>query len=281
MPSDRAMEPPAVEVRGVSHTFGRGGPNEVTALHDVDLALEPGAFVVLFGPNGSGKSTLLSAVAGDFVPDIGSVRVGGVDVTRRPAHDRARVIGRVLQEPSLGTAESLSVAENLALAGQRAASRRGLRAALTARTRHDLADRVAGLRMGLEDRLDTPMAQLSGGQRQALTLLMATLVRPEVLLLDEHMAALDPRSAEEVLRLTREMIARDRLTVLMVSHSMQHVVRLGDRAVMMHRGRIVQDFSGARKRRLRVEELLDSFAAVRNADLLDDAAAAMLARTYV
>jgi len=135
--------------------------------------------------------------------------------------------------------------------------------------------------MGLEDRLDTPMAQLSGGQRQALTLLMATLVRPEVLLLDEHMAALDPRSAEEVLRLTREMIARDRLTVLMVSHSMQHVVRLGDRAVMMHRGRIVQDFSGARKRRLRVEELLDSFAAVRNADLLDDAAAAMLARTYV
>jgi len=135
--------------------------------------------------------------------------------------------------------------------------------------------------MGLEDRLDTPMAQLSGGQRQALTLLMATLVRPEVLLLDEHMAALDPRSAEEVLRLTREMIARDRLTALMVSHSMEHVVRLGDRAVMMHRGRIVHDFSGARKRRLRVEELLDSFAAVRNADLLDDAAAAMLARTYL
>ena len=135
--------------------------------------------------------------------------------------------------------------------------------------------------MGLEDRLDTPMAQLSGGQRQALTLLMATLVRPEVLLLDEHMAALDPRSAEEVLRLTREMIERDRLTVLMVSHSMPQVVRLGDRAVMMHRGRIVQDFSGARKRRLRVEELLDCFEAVRNADLLDEAAAAMLARTYV
>ena len=135
--------------------------------------------------------------------------------------------------------------------------------------------------MGLEDRLDTPMAQLSGGQRQALALLMATLVRPEVLLLDEHMAALDPRSAEDVLRLTHEMIVRDRLTVLMVSHSMQQVVRLGDRAVMMHRGRIVHDFSGARKRRLRAEELLDCFEAVRNADLLDDAAAGMLERAYV
>ena len=275
------MEPFAIEVNGVSHTFGRGGPNEVTALHAVDLAIEPGAFVVVFGPNGSGKSTLLSAVAGDFVPDRGSIRVGGVDVTRRPAHERARVIGRVSPEPALGTAPSLTVAENLALAGGRAASRRGLRAALSARTRHDLADRVAGLSMGLEDRLDTPMAQLSGGQRQALALLMATLVRPEVLLLDEHMAALDPRSAEDVLRLTHEMIVRDRLTVLMVSHSMQQVVRLGDRAVMMHRGRIVHDFSGARKRRLRAEELLDCFEAVRNADLLDDAAAGMLARAYV
>lgn len=275
------MGPSVIEIRGVSHTFGRGGPNEVPALDGVDLTLEAGAFVVVFGPNGSGKSTLLSAVAGDFVPDRGSIRVGGIDVTHRPVHDRARAIGRVSQEPSLGTAPRLTVAENLALAGQRAAARRGLRAALSARTRRQLADRVAALRMGLEDRLDTPMAQLSGGQRQALALLMATLVRPEVLLLDEHMAALDPRSAEEVLRLTREMIERDRLTVLMVSHSMPQVVRLGDRAVMMHRGRIVQDFSGARKRRLRVEELLDCFEAVRNADLLDEAAAAMLARTYV
>ena len=275
------MGPSVIEIRGVSHTFGRGGPNEVPALDGVDLTLEAGAFVVVFGPNGSGKSTLLSAVAGDFVPDRGSIRVGGIDVTYRPVHDRARAIGRVSQEPSLGTAPRLTVAENLALAGQRAAARRGLRAALSARTRRQLADRVAALRMGLEDRLDTPMAQLSGGQRQALALLMATLVRPEVLLLDEHLAALDPRSAEEVLRLTREMIERDRLTVLMVSHSMQQVVRLGDRAVMMHRGRIVHDFSGARKRRLRVDELLDCFEAVRNADLLDDAAAAMLARSYV
>jgi putative ABC transport system ATP-binding protein len=275
------METSAIELRGVSHTFGRGGPNEVTALDGVDLTLEPGSFVVVFGPNGSGKSTLLSVVAGDFIPDSGSIRVGGIDVTHRPAHDRAHVIGRVSQDPSLGTAPSLTVAENLALAGQRATSRRDLRAALSPRRRRELADRVAGLRMGLEDRLDTPMAQLSGGQRQALTLLMATLVRPEVLLLDEHLAALDPRSAEDVLRLTKELIERDRLTVLMVSHSMQQVVRLGDRAVMIHRGRTVQDFSGARKRRLRVDELLDCFEAVRNADLLDDTAAAMLARSYV
>lgn len=275
------MDSPAIEVKGLSHTFGRGGPNETTALRGVDLTLEAGSFVLVFGPNGSGKSSLLAAVAGDFVPDSGSVRVGGVDVTHQPAHERARAIGRVSQDPSVGTAPRLTVAENLALAGQRAGSRRGLRVALSAPARRQLTDRVAGLHMGLEDRLDTPMGQLSGGQRQALTLLMATLVRPELLLLDEHMAALDPRSAEQVLRLTQEIIERDHLTVLMVSHSMPQVVRLGDRAVMMHRGRIVQDFSGARKRRLRVEELLDCFEEVRNADLLDDSAAAMLARAYV
>ncbi len=275
------METSAIELRGLRHTFGRGGPNEVTALQGVDLTLDVGAFVVVFGPNGSGKSTLLAAVAGDFVPDSGSIHVGGVDVTRRPAYERARAIGRVSQAPYAGTAPRLTVAENLALAEQRTASRPNLRTALSAARRRQLADRVAGLRMGLEDRLDTPMGQLSGGQRQALTLLMATLVRPEVLLLDEHMAALDPRSAEQVLHLTQEMIERDRLTVLMVSHSMQQVVRLGDRAVMMHRGRIVHDFSGARKRRLRIEDLLDSFEEVRNADLLDDSAAAMLARVYV
>jgi putative ABC transport system ATP-binding protein len=275
------MQTPALDVTGVWHTFSRGRPNEVAALRGVDLTLEAGQFVVVFGPNGSGKSTLLAAVAGDFVPDTGSIRVAGIDVTGDPAYRRARAIGRVSQEPSAGTAPKLTVAENLALAAQRATPRRGLRAALSAGTRGELADRVAGLRMGLEDRLDTPMGQLSGGQRQALTLLMATLVRPELLLLDEHLAALDPRSAEQVLLVTQEMIERGRLAALMVSHSMQQVVRLGDRAVMMHRGRIVQDFSGARKRRLRVDDLLDCFEEVRNADLLDDSAAAMLARAYV
>ena len=271
----------AIEVSGLRHTFGRGGPNEVVALDGMDLTAEPGSFIVVFGTNGSGKSTLLSAIAGDFVPDDGSIRLGGVDVTRRPAHERARRVSRVSQSPQAGTAPRLTVADNLALAERRISRGGGLRLALSAATRRHLADGVAGLRMGLENRLDTPMGLLSGGQRQALTLLMATLVRPELLLLDEHMAALDPRSAERVLQLTQEMIERDHLTVLMVTHSMQHVVRLGDRALMMHRGRIVQDFSGPRKRRLRVDELVDCFEEVRNADLLDESAAEMLSRDYV
>jgi putative ABC transport system ATP-binding protein len=190
-------------------------------------------------------------------------------------------MARVSQAPDAGTAPGLTVAENLALAEQRATRRRGLRSALGGATRRALADRVAALGMGLEDRLDTPIGELSAGQRQALTLLMATLVRPEVLLLDEHTAALDPRSAEQVLRLTQQVIERDRLTTLMVTHSMQQAVRLGDRAIMMHDGRIVYDFAGARKRRLRVDDLLECFEQVRNADRLDESAADMLARAYI
>lgn len=275
------MEPRALEVSELHHTFNRGSLNEAPALQGVDLTLEPGAFVVVFGANGSGKSTLLSAIAGDFVPDRGAIRLDGADVTRWPAHERARRIGRVSQAPHAGTAPTLTVADNLAVAEQRNAPRRGLRAALSNATRRRVADRVATLGMGLEDRLDTPIGQLSAGQRQALTLLMATLVRPELLLLDEHTAALDPRSAEQVLRLTREVIERERLTTLMVTHSMHQAVRLGDRAIMMHGGRVVHDFSGARKRRLRVDELLECFEQVRNADLLDESAADMLSREYI
>jgi putative tryptophan/tyrosine transport system ATP-binding protein len=276
-----AVADTALEARGLRHTFNRGGANEVRALQGVELVVEPGAFVVLVGTNGSGKSTLLAAIAGDVVPDEGTVRLGDVDVTRWSAHVRARLIGRVAQAPAAGTAPHLTVAENLALAGQRAAPRRTLRRAVSRETRRDLAERVATLGMGLEERLDTPMGVLSGGQRQALTLLMATLVRPALLLLDEHTAALDPRSAEHVLRLTEDVVRRERLTTLMVTHSMQQAVRFGDRAVMLHNGRIVQDFAGARKRRLRVRDLLDCFEEVRNADLLDESAAEMLARAYV
>jgi len=272
---------PALEVRGLRHTFQPGGANEMRALQGVDLALEPGTFVVVVGTNGSGKSTLLNAVAGTFVPDHGSVRLGGVDVTRTPEHVRARAIGRVFQDPLTGTAPHLTIAENLALASQRAVGVRGLRRAVTRGARRELAARVAALGMGLEGRLDVPLGSLSGGQRQALTLLMATLVRPALLLLDEHTAALDPSSAAQVLRLTQEAIDRDSLTTLMVTHSMQEAVRLGDRAIMMHQGRVVEDFSGPRKRRLRVTDLLDCFDQVRNADRLDDSAAAMLRREYV
>ena len=279
--SHPSSAPPVLALRGVHHTFHPGGANEVRALQGVDLALEPGAFVVVLGTNGSGKSTLLAATAGDFVPDRGTIHLAGRDVTPWPEHARAGLIGRVFQAPFAGTAPRLTVAENLALASRRASGRRGLGPALDGAARRRLAERVATLGMGLESRFDTPIGQLSGGQRQALTLLMATLPGPALLLLDEHTAALDPRSAEQVLRLTAETVARDRLTTLMVTHSMHQAVRFGDRVVMMHGGRVVQDFTGARKRRLRVDDLLACFEEVRNTDLLDESAAEMLRGEYV
>jgi putative ABC transport system ATP-binding protein len=279
--SELPLPEPALEVRGLRHTFDPGGPTELRALQGVDLVVEPGAFVVVLGTNGSGKSTLLNAVAGTFVPDEGSVRLAGADVTGQPEHVRARSIGRVFQDPFTGTAPHLTVAENLALAELRATGGHGPRRAVDRAARRQLAERVAALGMGLERRLDSPIGTLSGGQRQALTLLMATLVRPALLLLDEHTAALDPRSAAQVLRLTQEIIARDGLTTLLVTHSMQEAVRLGDRAIMMHQGRIVEDFRGARKRRLRVGDLLDCFEQVRSTDLLDESAAEVLRAQYL
>lgn len=278
---ERPAGMPVLEIEGVRHTFRHGSRDEVPALQDVTLALEPGSFTVVLGSNGSGKSTMLSVIAGTIIPDRGSVRIGGSDVTRWPEHQRAALVGRVFQNPFTGTAPRLSVAENLALAAARAGDGGPLAVALTRERRRAIGARVAELGMGLEDRLDTPMSQLSGGQRQAVTLLMATLVRPRLLLLDEHTAALDPRSAEHVLRLTKAIVERDALTVLMVTHSMPQAARLGDRVLMMHQGRIARDMSGARKRRLRSEDLLDIFEELRNAELLDESAAEMLERSYV
>jgi putative ABC transport system ATP-binding protein len=272
---------PTLEVRGLHLAFHRGGPNEVPALDGVDLTLDPGGFVVVLGLNGSGKSTLLNVVAGNLRPDRGTVSVAGRDVTRLPEHARARWVGRVFQDPLAGTAPRLTVAENLALAARRGAAWWRPGRALDGLTRREIAQRVAGLGMGLEQRLDEPIGRLSAGQRQALTLLMATLVRPALLLLDEHTAALDPHSAEQVLRLTQSAVERESLTTLMVTHSMHHAIRLGTRAIMMHRGRIVQDFSGSRKHRLRVQDLLDCFEQVRNDDLLDASAAERLREQYV
>jgi putative ABC transport system ATP-binding protein len=273
--------PPALEVRGLHLAFHRGGPNELPALAGVDLALEPGSFAVVLGLNGSGKSTLLNVIAGSLRPDRGSIRLAGRDVTRLPEHARARWVGRVFQDPLAGTAPRLTVAENLALATRRGASWLRPGAAIGAAAGRATAARVAELGMGLEERLDERIGRLSAGQRQALTLLMATLVRPALLLLDEHTAALDPRSAEQVLRLTQAVVEREQLTTLMVTHSMQDAIRLGSRAIMMHRGRVVQDFTGARKRRLRVQDLLDCFEQVRNDDLLDASAAEMLREQYL
>ena len=269
-----------LEVCGVTKTFLAGTPNEVRSLAGVDLRLDAGSWVIIIGTNGSGKSTLLNAVAGTFPVDGGSIRIAGNDVTAWPEHARARLIGRVFQNPFSGTAPSLTIRENLSLAGRRGRRRGlgwGLEASLVARMREE----VARLNMRLEDRLENPIGTLSGGQRQALTLLMATWLRPELLLLDEHTAALDPKSADMVIGLTERVVTRDQLTTLMVTHSMHQASSLGDRLIMMHRGKIIHDFSGAEKRRLRPSDLLARFEELRRAEQLDESAAQMLRRKYV
>lgn len=267
-------------IQNLRKTFNPGTVNEVRALQGVDLVIEPGQFVVVLGMNGSGKSTLLNAVAGSFFPDFGSIRIDEHDVTRWPEHKRARLIGRVFQDPLGGTAPQMSIAENFALAARRGRPR-GLTWALSGDLMTGLRDRVSTLRMGLEGRLDNAIGSLSGGQRQALTLLMATWLRPSLLLLDEHTAALDPKSADQVITLSDEIIRREKLTTLMVTHSMQQAVSLGDRILMMHRGKVLHDIRGAEKKRLRADDLLDRFDEIRRREQLDESAAALLNELYV
>src|SRR5438045_5275301 len=229
-----------LEIRTVSKTFNPGTPNELHALQAVNLTVNDGSFVVIIGTNGSGKSTLLNAVAGSFCVDSGAIFLTGADITKWPEHKRAKLIGRVFQNPFSGTAANMSIAENLALAAYRGKPRRlgwPLRKPLLG----EMRERVSHLNMGLDDRLKNPIGSLSGGQRQALTLLMATWLRPELLLLDEHTAALDPKSADQVIHLSNEIIQLHKLTTLMVTHSMQQAVHLGDRIIMMHRGGLFQD----------------------------------------
>ncbi len=265
---------------GIRKTFNPGTVNEVRALQGVDLTIEPGSFVIVLGMNGSGKSTLLNAVAGSFYVDEGTIQLAGHNVTKWPEHKRAKLIGRVFQNPFSGTAPTMSIAENFALASRRGHAR-GFGWALSPHLMKPLRERIATLKMGLEGRLDNAIGSLSGGQRQALTLLMATWLKPELLLLDEHTAALDPKSADQVIQLSDEVIQRDNLTTLMVTHSMQQAVSLGDRIIMMHRGRVLHDIRGAEKKRLRPEDLLDRFDEVRRRELLDESAAAMLNELYI
>lgn len=269
-----------LEMRNVIKVFNPGTPNEVRAIEGVDLKLEEGAFVAIIGTNGSGKSTLLNAVAGTFPVDAGTISLDGTDITAWPEHRRARLMGRVFQNPFSGTSPNLTIAENLVLAARRGLPR-GMGWALNKKTKDELRDRVRRLNMGLEDRLDNIIGSLSGGQRQALTLLMATWLKPRLLLLDEHTAALDPKSADQVIALTDAIVTHDRLTTLMVTHSMHQAANLGDQLIMMHRGRIIQEFKGAEKRRTRVDDLLSRFEEVRRADQLDETAAEMLERIYI
>lgn len=269
-----------LEVSNIAKTFNPGTPNEVRALRGVSLRLETASFLIIIGTNGSGKSTLLNAVAGTFLVDSGSILLGGSNITRWSEHQRAKLVGRVFQNPFSGTAPNMSIAENLALAARRG-QRRGLGWALNHNLKGELRDRIRTLNMGLENRLDNAIGSLSGGQRQALTLLMASWLKPELLLLDEHTAALDPKSADQIIRLTYDIISRDKLTTLMVTHSMQQAVHLGDRIVMMHRGQVLHDLQGAERARVRPEDLLKRFDEVRRREQLDATVAEMLQRNYI
>jgi putative ABC transport system ATP-binding protein len=281
MAAGARISPSTLTLEDVHHTYFAGTPNEQRALQGVDLAMDERAFVVVVGNNGSGKSTLLNTIAGTVIPDRGRVLVAGRDVTAWPEWRRAALVGRVFQNPMSGTIPHLTVAENLAVAAKRGSRPGVLRNALGRERRRELAERVRDLNLGLDERLDTPVGALSGGQRQALTLLMATLVRPTILLLDEHTSALDPVSTEQVIRLTERLIRSGGLTTLMVTHSIQQAVALGDRLLIMHRGRIVQSIGGARKKQLRVEDLREVFERLRSADLVDESAAEMMRRLYI
>ncbi len=267
-------------IRNAQKTFNPQTPTEVQALRGIDLEIAAGEFLCIIGSNGSGKSTLLGALAGAFPLDAGQVVIDGIDVTRWPDYRRAALVGRVFQNPFQGTAPKMSIAENLALAALRG-RRRGLGWAIPRRLRKEIRDRVGALRMGLEDRLDEAIGSLSGGQRQALTLLMATWQKPRVLLLDEHTAALDPKSADQVVQLTLEIVERQRQTTLMVTHSMHQAAKLGNRLIMMHRGQIVRDFRGAERDRLRSDHLLAEFEEIRQRERLDPSAADLLRAAYV
>ena len=269
-----------LEISNLKKTFHAGTVNEVRALRGVTLTVEEGSFTAVIGTNGSGKSTLLNAVAGTFRPDAGRILLKSRNITNAPEYKRAGYIGRVFQDPFAGTAADMSIAENIVLSMRRGYPR-GLTKALNKKAREEMRDRVRMLNMGLEDRLDNPIGTLSGGQRQALTLLMATWLRPDMLLLDEHTAALDPKSAAKVAQLTSEIISREKLTTLMVTHSMQQAVDMPDRIIMMHQGRVAEDFSGAQKNRIRIPDLMDAFDRVTKRELLDETAAEMLKVQYI
>jgi putative tryptophan/tyrosine transport system ATP-binding protein len=258
-----------IRVEDLGVTFARGTPLEKTALVGVSLAVEAGEFVTVIGSNGAGKSTLLNAVAGDFPPTTGRIVIDNVDVSRQPTSRRSARVARVFQDPLAGSCGALSIEENLALAAARGVPR-GLRMALNGSRRALFAERLAALGLGLERRLQDRMALLSGGQRQAIALVMATLAKSSVLLLDEHTAALDPGMAEFVTVLTRRTVAEHHLTTLMVTHSMRQALDLGTRTIMLHEGRIVLDVGGAERAGLTVEDLVEMFRQQRGQALDDD-----------
>ncbi len=258
-----------LEIKKISKTFNVGTINEKKALIDVSLTLKDGESVAVIGGNGAGKSTLLNAVAGVWPVDSGSILIDGRDVSGMTEHTRARYIGRVFQDPMMGTAATMQIVENLALAARRG-GHRTLRWGITKAEREKYRELLKILDLGLEDRMTSKVGLLSGGQRQALTLLMATLQKPKLLLLDEHTAALDPKTAAKVMEMTRRIVNRDVLTTLMITHNMRDAIEYGDRLIMMYEGRIALDIAGEDKKKLTVEDLLAKFGQVTGSDEADD-----------
>lgn len=258
-----------ITINGIYKIFNAGTINEKMALRNLNLALEEGDFVTLIGGNGAGKSTLLNCVAGVHLVDQGDITIGEQDVTKLSEHRRASIIGRVFQDPMMGTAANMGIEENLALAYRRGQVRT-LKWGIKNKERDLYRELLSHLDLGLEKRLSDKVGLLSGGQRQALTLLMATLQKPKILLLDEHTAALDPKTAEKVMQLSKKLVEENNLTTLMVTHNMRHAIEYGNRLIMMHEGRIILDIKGEEKQRLTVEELLKRFGQVSGEEFAND-----------
>lgn len=259
-----------LDARDLHITFNRGTPIETRALRGMSLAIPAGQFVTVIGSNGAGKSTFLNAISGDAAIDAGRITIDGLDVTAQPVWARAQRVARVFQDPMAGTCEDLTIEENMALAQQRG-TRRGLHRAVKAGERAMFRERLATLGLGLENRASDRIGLLSGGQRQAVSLLMAALQPSRILLLDEHTAALDPRTADFVLQLTNRIVSENQLTTMMVTHSMRQALDVGERTVMLHQGQVVLDVAGAQRARMGVPDLLQMFEKVRGEVLADDA----------
>ena len=258
-----------LDIQNLSKTFNPGTVNEKKALSSLSLHLDEGDFVTIVGSNGAGKSTLFNAIAGSFYADEGSISLAGKDITFMPEHERSRRIGRLFQDPLRGTAPSMTIEENLALAYLRAAHGNPF-SRISKKDKDFFAEQLKQLDMGLEDRMKNPVGLLSGGQRQALTLLMATMVPPQLLLLDEHTAALDPKTAAKVLTLSEKIVEENHLTTLMITHNMKDAIKYGNRLIMMYEGHVIYDVRGEEKKNLQVSDLLQRFEQVSDGEFAND-----------
>ena len=256
-------------IEHISKTFNPNTITEKIALRGVSLHLAPGDFVTVIGGNGAGKSTLMNSIAGTYPVDEGKIEIAGTDITKWPEHKRAKFIGRVFQDPMMGTAANMQIEENLAIAARRGKTPT-LRWSSTTKDREHYRELLAGLHLGLEDRMQSKVGLLSGGQRQALTLLMATMAEPKLLLLDEHTAALDPKTAEKVLALTQSIVAKQHLTTLMITHNMRDALKYGNRLIMMFEGKILFDVPAEKKKDLQVKDLLEMFEKAAGSELVSD-----------